>query len=245
MKIIVLQHVRVEHPGIFREFMRSDGLDWDTIELDEGQSIPDLESYDLMMVMGGPQDVWQEAEFPWLADEKRAIRHFVGTLARPFLGVCLGHQLLADSMGGSVGLAKIPEVGILSVKQTETGRRDALLSRFPDPATVLQWHGAEVLEAPPRSLVLASSERCAIQALRYGDCAYGIQFHVEATCETVSDWAAIPVYAAALEKSLGAGGATALKSQVEEHLPRFNKAARAIYDGLMAQVAATRLRRLL
>ena len=72
MKILVLQHLAVEHPGVFRDFLREDGLDWHTVELDEGESIPDLEPYDVMMVMGGPQDTWQEDQFPWLKAEKAA-----------------------------------------------------------------------------------------------------------------------------------------------------------------------------
>jgi GMP synthase-like glutamine amidotransferase len=99
MKILVLQHVVSEHPGVLRDFLREDGLSWDTIELDEGQEIPDLEPYDLMIVMGGPQDVWEEDQYPWMRTEKAAIRTFVMDMRRPYLGVCLGHQLLADAIG--------------------------------------------------------------------------------------------------------------------------------------------------
>jgi GMP synthase-like glutamine amidotransferase len=63
MKILVLQHVVNEHPGVFRDFLRQDGFNWDTIELDEGQELPDLEPYDFMIVMGGPQDVWEEDQY--------------------------------------------------------------------------------------------------------------------------------------------------------------------------------------
>src|SRR6185312_10665844 len=107
MKIIVLQHLDVEHPGIFRNFLRDDGLSWDTIEMDAGDAIPDLAAYDLMMVMGGPQDVWQEDIYPWLAVEKAAIRRFVVEMKKPYLGICLGHQLLASAIGGDVGPGEV------------------------------------------------------------------------------------------------------------------------------------------
>lgn len=230
MKILVLQHVDVEHPGIFRDFLTADGLTWDAVELDRGEAIPDVSAYDLMIVMGGPQDVWQEQEHPWLIDEKAAIRKFVVELGRPFLGVCLGHQLLAVAIGGTVGPAKNPEVGILTINKSEEGRKDPVFSGIADPMTVLQWHGAEVISLPPGAHVLASSDRCAIQAFRYGDHAYGMQFHVEITEQTVADWAAIPVYASALEAALGPGAVDRLRSDVAARLPAFNRDAKTIYD---------------
>src|SRR6185369_7395324 len=114
MRILVLQHASVEHPGIFREFFRADGYAWDTVELDAGETIPALEPYDFMLVMGGPQDTWQEAEHPWLVAEKAAIRRFVLDMRRPYLGICLGHQLLAAALGGKVQPGT-PEVGVLAV----------------------------------------------------------------------------------------------------------------------------------
>lgn len=236
MRILVLQHVDVEHPGIFRDFMRAEGLSWDTVELDQGEAIPDVSHYDLMLVMGGPQDVWQEKEFPWLREEKAAIRQFVADLRRPFLGVCLGHQLLADALGGKVGPALQPEVGVLTINKTPDGLIDPILGGISNPATVLQWHGAEVLSIPEGAAVLAFSDRCAIQAFRYGRHAYGVQFHVELTRETVAAWAEIPVYAAALNKALGSGAAMRLKEQVDGLLPAFNRDALVIYDRFMSLI---------
>ena len=230
MKILVLQHVDVEHPGIFRDFFKADGFSWDTVELDAGEALPDVSAYDLMVVMGGPQDVWQDDKYPWLITEKAAIRKFVVDLGRPYLGICLGHQLLAAAIGGDVTLGQTPEVGILRVKQTQAGRNDPIFRGIADPIDVLQWHGAEVVRLPEEARVLASSDACAVQAFRYRDNAYGFQFHVEITEETVSDWAAIPVYAQALDVALGQGAAGRLNADVAARLPAFNRTAKAIYE---------------
>lgn len=228
MKILVLQHLEVEHPGVFRDFFREDGVDWRSVELDQGEPIPDLEPFDAMFVMGGPQDVWQEDEHPWLKTEKTAIRRFVNDLERPYLGICLGHQLLADALGGRVEPG-VPEVGALTISMTEEGRRDPLLAGVPDPAEVLQWHGAAVKELPPGAVSLARSDVCEVQAFRYGRRAYGLQSHVEATRETVSDWAAIPEYARALDAALGPGMVGRLGADVAQRLPAYTSVARTIY----------------
>jgi GMP synthase-like glutamine amidotransferase len=230
MNILILQHIAVEHPGVFLDFFREDGFRWTTVELDEGEAIPELDPFDLMVVMGGPQDVWQEEEYPWFVPEKAAIRKFVMDMQRPYLGICLGHQLLADATGGSVGLRKTPEVGVLTVNRTDAGRRDPLLRGLPDPMTVLQWHGAEVTDIPANGEVLAKSDVCEVQAFRVGRHAYGLQCHVEITAETVKNWAEIPEYACSLEGTLGKDAVGRLHSDVRERLPQFNRDARLLYE---------------
>ena len=236
VRIVVFQHAKVEHPGMFRNLFREDGYAWDVVELDRGDAIPDLAPYDLMLVMGGPQDVWQEFEHPWLAEEKAAIRRFVIEMQRPFLGVCLGHQLLAAALGGAVDIARTPEVGIMTVELTSAGRADPLFSDMRSPMTVLQWHSAAVSALPEGATVLASSEHCAVQAFRYGARAYGLQYHVEITGDTVDEWAAIPVYATALRRSMGEDALAVLRSDVADRLASFGEDCRTLY-GNLKQVA--------
>ena len=229
MRIVVFQHAKVEHPGMFRDLFREDGFTWDVVELDHREPIPDLDPYDLMVVMGGPQDVWQESEHPWLVEEKAAIRRFVVEMQRPFLGVCLGHQLLADALGGAVRIAETPEVGVMTVELTSVGETDPLFRGMESPMTVFQWHGAEISALPAETTVLASSPHCAVQAFRYGERAYGLQYHVEITGDTVEEWAAIPVYAAALEKALGEEALDVLREDVADRLASFGDDCRSLY----------------
>ena len=234
MRILVFQHADVEHPAIFRDFLAEDGIAWDAVELDAGEAIPSLEGYDQLWVMGGPMDAWQEAEHPWLAAEKRAIREAVIERRMPYLGVCLGHQLLGAALGGRVEPMARAEVGILDVELTAAGRRDPLFAGLAPRFKALQWHGAEVAEAPPGATVLAGSPACAVQAIRAGVSAYGLQYHVELTDRTVAEWAEVPAYACALDLTLGAGALPGFADAAATAMPVFNRDARRLYDNFMA-----------
>ena len=236
MKFLVLQHIDIEHPGIFRDFMREDRVTWDAVELDEGERIPPLEGYDALISMGGPMDVFEEEEHPWLADEKVAIREAVAERGMPFLGVCLGHQLLADALGGRVETMPEPEVGIMTVELTEAGREDPLLAGLDPSVTCLQWHGCAVTAMPEGGVSLASSPLCAVQAFRIGRHAYGLQYHVELTPTTVSDWGDVPAYQDSLERALGPDGLAPFAAETARHMPSFNRNARILYDNFMALV---------
>lgn len=239
MRVLVFQHISVEHPGIFRDFLVADGGSWDAVELDAGEPIPPFDGYDALWVMGGPMDVWQEREHPWLVGEKHAIREWVSA-GRPFLGVCLGHQLLAVAMGGRVGPGAVPEVGVMTVELTDAGRADPLFRGLPTPKTCLQWHGAAVLALPPGAAVLARSAICPVQAIRVGACAYGLQYHVEATKDTVPEWGCVPEYEAALEAVQGPGALDRFREETAHHLAGLNAAARTLYDNFAGIVAGRR-----
>lgn len=226
MRILVFQHIAVEHPGSLRGLMAAGGIAWDTVALDEGAAIPPLDGYAALLVMGGPMDVWEEDRHPWLAAEKAAIRSWVEA-GRPFLGVCLGHQLLASALGGRVGLMPAPEVGVGEVAISDPS--DALFAGLASPLSCLQWHGAEVQEPPPGGVVIAGNDACRVQAMRVGAAAWGIQFHVEVTPRTVAEWSSITEYGASLRRVLGDGGQQRLEAEAAARMAGFTAAAATMW----------------
>ena len=226
MKFLVLQHINIEHPGIFLDFMKKDKIHIDTVELDEGEKIPKLDSYDAMIVMGGPMDTWQEETYPWLKTEKEEIHKFVSVMKKPFLGLCLGAQLLSEVVGGKVRKMKTPEIGVMDISITNTG---SIFNGMNKNLKVLQWHSYEVCDLPKNTELLASSPLCGVQAFSSGN-AFGLQFHVEQTNETVPQWACVPEYKSALEKTLGSNALEKFRKEVEVNLKIFNGSARTVYD---------------
>ena len=179
-------------------------------------------------------DVFEEDGHPWLADEKEAIREAVVARDMPFLGVCLGHQLLADALGGRVEPMAEPEVGVLTVNLTAAGRADPLLDGLGTTVTCLQWHGCAVTALPRGAVSLAASDLCAVQAFRVGRHAYGLQYHVELTPTTVGEWVAVPAYQASLERVLGRDGFAPFAAEAARRMPAFNRDARLLYDNFIA-----------
>ena len=227
MKIISLQHIAIEDPGTFKDFLLADGHELTTIQLDECENIPsNLDEFDAMLCMGGPMDTFMEHDFNWLVGEKKAIGEYVLNLKKPFLGFCLGCQLLGEVLGGKVVQSNPPEIGVLDIDVSDQAITDPVFNFLPNKIKALQWHSYEVqgLESNPNINIIGSSPTTKYQIFGYNNHAYGIQFHLEIRKSTVDDWAAVPEYKNALEQSLG-----------QEALPHMKKAVNEEIDNMMAQ----------
>lgn len=177
-KFLVFQHSPWEGPGKFlREAAQENGVDFKVVRTWE-EKIPELEPYDCLMVLGGGPNIDQEKEFPFLIEEKRAIKQSLAD-NRPYLGFCLGHQLLAEALGAKVGRNHKSSIGFVTGYITHSGRNHQPFAGLPDCFPMFKWHAQTVKEPLPSHLrVLATSLDCQVEALSVVDRPHimGLQF---------------------------------------------------------------------
>ncbi len=233
MNIIILQHIKIEDPGYIKDLMLSDGYNLTTIELDEGEKIPkDLSKFDGMFCMGGPMDTYMEDKYPWLVEEKKIIKDFVVNLKKPYLGFCLGCQLLGEVIGGKVVKSNPAEIGIMDINFSDKKLNDQLFYEFPDKIKSLQWHSYEVqgIENNNDVTLIASSPVTKYQIFKYQNHAYGIQFHIEIKDTTVNEWGCVPEYKKALEGQLGPNALQKFDDSAKENMKDMNNYSRSLYN---------------
>ena len=231
--ILILQHIPIETPGYLLDLMRLDKFNLTVVELDQGEKIPhNLSSFDAMFCMGGPMDTWMEKEFPWLIEEKNKIKEYVINLKKPYLGFCLGCQLLGEILGGKVIKSNPPEIGIFDINMNEKRIYDKLFFDYPEKIKALQWHSYEVvgLEKNKDIKILASSSTTKYQIFKYMDHAYGIQFHIEIKNDTVNQWSCVPEYEKALEESLGKEALKKFDLNAKTYMKSMNNSAQILYN---------------
>jgi GMP synthase-like glutamine amidotransferase len=231
--VLVLQHIAIEDPGYIKDLMEADGWNLVQIELDEGESIPaDLSGFDAMLCMGGPMDTWMEAEFPWLIEEKRRIHEWVVTMGKPFLGFCLGCQLLGEVLGGQIVKSEPAEIGVLDINMTPAAKDDILFGEYPATIKAVQWHSFEVrgLESNTDVTILGSSDTTPYQIFKFRNHAYVVQFHVEVRSDTVMQWGCIPEYKSALESSLGGDALAEFDKAAQTNMAEMNRLAEQLYS---------------
>ena len=224
---LVFRHMSDDTGGCFPHLLRQRGFDVSFTEWHMGGTPGDLSSVDLVVVLGGAQQVWEETEHSWLATEKAVIRDWVAVRAKPYIGLCLGHQLLATSLGGEVGYADTAEVGVCAVSFDDAspvaGRR-----------SVTQWHSAEVKRAPEAARVHGSSDLCAIQMMTVGTHAYSTQFHHEWDATTVRGWSSN--WQTEMNKTIRSDdGYARFVGHVEDAQPQLTSLTQTLFNTFMAE----------
>jgi GMP synthase (glutamine-hydrolysing) len=234
MRVLVLQHIPCEPPGVYEDVLRDRGAELHRLELDEGDALPDWRSYDAIVAMGGPMSVNDDAELPWLTAEKHMIAESVRA-GMPFWGVCLGSQLLAAALGARVYPGPEPEVGLLPVQLAAEAHDDPVFGELDGELVTLQWHG-DTFDLPGGAVRLARSPLYANQAFRFQR-AYAVQFHLEVSTEMAREWAEVPEYAASLERTLGPEATPTFLAAIENHASAMRAAGRSLFERWRDRVA--------
>lgn len=180
MRVHYVQHAAFEGPAAILDWARETGQAVTASHLYRGEALPEAGALDLLVVMGGPMSVNDERDYPWLAGEKRLVCEAIAA-GRAVLGVCLGAQMIASAMGARVYRGPEKEIGWFPARRVTVEGAGALL---PETFTPLHWHG-ETFDLPRGAVRLAETEAVPNQAFQLGARAVGLQFHLEATPESV------------------------------------------------------------
>ena len=219
-RLLVLQHLEIEGPGLFEQFAKERDLKIKTIRLDNNNALPQTKKGDLILIMGGPMGVKDigSNRYPWLKLERDFIKKELDN-ERPIIGVCLGAQLLASAAGGDVEIFKcgsppkaLPEIGWSQIFLDKSNKDFKELIK--EPFHVLHWHGDRIL-LPKKAELIASSARCKEQFFRIGDFAYGLQFHIESTGPMIDKW--IKEDKEFIYKGLGSNGGQILREENKKY----------------------------
>jgi GMP synthase-like glutamine amidotransferase len=183
VRIHYLQHVPAEGLGAIETWAGRQGAGLSATHLYAGQSLPELDAFDWLIVMGGPMNIYEEEAYPWLRAEKRFIRQAIGA-GKVVLGFCLGGQLIADALGARVARNPQMEIGWFELNPA-ADLTPPLERLLPGPLPAFHWHG-DRFELPEGARLFARSEACDHQGFTYGERVYAFQFHAEITPELAS-----------------------------------------------------------
>ncbi len=211
-KILVFQHVPYEILGTLNELFKSHGFRIKYVNFGRyPDAVPSLDGYHGLVVLGGPMSVYDLVGHPHLAVEVDVIRQ---ALERgiPILGICLGAQLLARALDAEVTPNGDKEIGWYDVSMTDAGREDPMFAHFEASERIFQWHG-DTFAIPTGATHLASSPLCRNQAFRYGEHAYGLQFHLEVDAPMIERWLGVPAFQAEIAELGGRVCADAIRTE--------------------------------
>ncbi|GAB3093217.1 type 1 glutamine amidotransferase [Lysobacter terrae] len=230
-RILVFQHVAAEPLGTLDPLIRARGHRIRFANFDrQPNAEPNVDRYHGLIVLGGPMNVEDREHRQHLRTELRAIERMLAQ-GKPVLGICLGAQLLAHALGAPIQRIPEPEIGWYTLQTTEAGRRDPVLSALGETAPVFQWHSYH-FEVPQGAVHLARTETCEPQAFRYGDNAYGFQFHLEMDEPLIERWLANPAYREELA-ALGHTDEAAVRAQTRERIAQMQGHADAVFNNFL------------
>lgn len=183
MRIACIQHVHFEGPAGIARWAAARGHTLHPVHVYRGEALPAPADFDLLVMMGGPMSVNDEAEFAWLRPEKQLVRAALAAGKR-LLGVCLGAQMIAHALGARIYRNPVKEIGWFPLETLAGPAAEAL--GVADWPAVFHWHG-ETFDLPPGAEHWARSQACANQGFLVQRRALGMQFHIEVTAESAAE----------------------------------------------------------
>jgi GMP synthase (glutamine-hydrolysing) len=185
VRVLAFRHVPFEGLGLILPALKSRGIAYDYADLyRDGAELPDTDGYDGLIFLGGPMSA--NDPLPYLKAEMRAMERAI-IAGTPVLGICLGAQLMASTLGARVYPNTVPEIGWFDLHLTQAAGTDPVLTGLNPVETVFHWH-SDTFDLPAGAALLAHSDRTERQAFRYGRSVYGLQFHLEVTPRMIVDW---------------------------------------------------------
>jgi GMP synthase-like glutamine amidotransferase len=243
LRILVLQHADWETTGLYGTLLAERHADVTTARPDLGEPLPDLCGFDAIVAMGGPMSVNDATRLPWLRDEIAVVTDAVNA-GVPFFGTCLGAQILAAGLGAAVTPGSRPEFGLHDITTTDAADADAVFGGLPAELTVFQWHG-EGFDLPSGATPLATSPLFPWQAIRVGQAAYGVQFHLEVDPGLLAGWLTVTACRDEILRHVGPGGDELLVRDLAERrdtVACWGKLVFARWLDVVQEVARTRVR---
>lgn len=207
-RALFLYHEWNNHEALVGAILDEHHIAYDTIDV-EKEPISDLSRYAAVIAFGGSQNLYERARYPYFIQEEEQLRLMVEKDI-PYLGICLASQLLADALGGQPRPHTLTEIGFVNVQLTNEGRHDPLFAGLPGWQRVFSWH-EDTFDLPAGAIRLATNDATENQAFRYGQRAYGLQYHIELDEHVLDTWLHHPSTKGQMLSELGEDGYTALE----------------------------------
>jgi GMP synthase-like glutamine amidotransferase len=228
-RVLALQHEADDPPGHLGEIMQQHGIECEVVHVEESGPLPDVETFQAVLALGGPQHVGDDVTYPYFVPEYALIQRAVQKDI-PYLGICLGGQLLAHALGAPVTSHEQTELGLVRVEFTEAGKADPLYQGLPGQQWVFEWH-EDVFAMPPEAVRLATNAHTLNQAFRFGRRAYGLQYHIELTPELFQHW--MEKWKNEMMAVLGPEGPERLARVGAEVLPTYQEQSRRLFENFL------------
>lgn len=184
MNIHYLTHVHYEGLGCIENWIKSNRHIISETPIYEKPIFPDINSFDWLIVMGGPMSVYEEDKYPWLKSEKEFISKAIRS-NKVVIGICFGSQLIAEVLGAKVYAAKQKEIGWFPIHINKYLQNDNTFGFIPETINVFHWHG-DTYDLPEGSTSIAESKATKNQAFVYNEKIIGLQFHFEITPDALN-----------------------------------------------------------